>query len=30
MWPKPTPQDFDLNEFESTPSDIAVTKVTIF
>lgn len=30
MWPYPTPQDFDLNKFETTLSKVAFTKVSGF
>lgn len=29
MWPQPTPQDFNLSEFESTVSEVAFTKVLL-
>lgn len=30
MWPNPTPQDFDFNEFELTLSADAFSKVAAF
>lgn len=30
MWPHPTPEDNDFNEFESSLSEVAFTKVIAF
>lgn len=30
MWPDPTPENFDLNEFDSKLPKVAFTKITAF